>query len=789
MRVPIAWLREYLELPNDSQKIADTLANLGFPVETIEKRPAISGVVIGRIAELGKHPNADRLQVGRIDIGSGSPLTIATAATNVAAGQTIAVAMIGAQLPALKIERRTMRGVESAGMMISADELALPNEWFEDGIMQFDAGSPLGSNVVEVFGLADDVLDVEVTSNRPDMLSILGIARELAAAFGVALRAPSFENPGGANDGGDAPRVTLESVDCTRFVAQRFSNVRAGIAPARMRIRLALAGQRPINSIVDISNYVMLETGQPLHFYDDAKIPHHHLIVRDATEGESLVTLDGTKHTLSPADLVVASDSGAQGLAGLKGGKESEISNGTTALLLESANFYGPRIRRMSSAHGFRTDASGRHEKGLALALTDYGAARAAALLVESGATAFEPHVFGEPASATAPISFPIRDVKRLLGFELTVEEVRELLDRLGFAVSQIHDGRLEISAPPWRRDVTIGADVVEEIARCAGYDRLEAVMPLIPAHEIPSDTYRLERKIAHALASLGYRELSTLALHGASVFEKIRRAGLEPRSTSVEIRNPLSEDQRYLRYELGPALLDYAARMDVPAKFFEIGHVFTLDERQPSESSTVAFANVVLPVDEPPWKDSAFLRIKGDCQALLHDITGRSDFEVVEDRRNASHPGKAASVLIDGREVAELGRIDPRLERSFGSRLPVYFCSIYVDNIPDLRVPKYVPPSKYPSTYRDLALICSLETSAAQIERTIAKSVGELGRGTRVFDEYRGPQVGDERKSLAVRMTLQRDDATITDGEADAAVAAALSALRADLGVRLRGE
>src|SRR5215469_13514623 len=280
MRVPISWLREYVDLPRDSQEIADRLAMLGFPVEEIVKRPAITGVVVGKIVALEKHPNADRLQVGQIDVAGEKLLTIATAATNVAVGQVISVATIGAQLPAIKIERRKMRGVESEGMMISAEELALPAEWFEDGIMQLDANLKLGTNTVELFGLADDVLEVEVTSNRVDAMSVLGIARELAASYGVPLRAPSFENPGKDEaPAAAAAKVTIESPDCNRFVAQAFDNVKVGPAPSWMRVRLALAGQRPISNLVDISNYVMFEMGQPSHFYDAGQVAGHHFIV------------------------------------------------------------------------------------------------------------------------------------------------------------------------------------------------------------------------------------------------------------------------------------------------------------------------------------------------------------------------------------------------------------------------------------------------------------------------------------------------------------------------------
>ena len=324
-----------------------------FRSPPIEKRPAITGVITGRISALEKHPNADRLLVARVDVGRAEALTIATAATNVAAGQTIAVATIGAKLPELTIEARTMRGVASQGMMISADELALPAEWFEDGILQFDSTIELGSDVVEFFGLGADVLDVEITANRPDSMSILGLARELAASYSLPLRLPSFANPGTEGKAsGLEPSVSIESPDCYRFVAQRFDGVRVAPAPTWMRIRLALAGQRPINNLVDVSNYVMLETAQPLHFYDADAIAQMRLIVRSARDGEKIVTLDGVERTLSPQALVIADDERALGLAGLMGGAASEVTTMTTAIVLEAANFSGTRVRRMSTELG-----------------------------------------------------------------------------------------------------------------------------------------------------------------------------------------------------------------------------------------------------------------------------------------------------------------------------------------------------------------------------------------------------------------------------------------------------
>ncbi len=787
MKVPVAWLREYVDLPANAPQIAELLAQIGFPVDAIEERPVVTGVLVGRIETLEKHPNADRLQVAGIDVGNGALLTIATAATNVERGQTIPVAIVGAQLPQLKIERRAMRGVQSEGMMISADELALPAEWFEDGILQLEPSLQPGTDVVEHFRLTEAVLDVDVTSNRVDAMSMIGLARELAAYQAVPLRLPSFEYAVQADEE-PPPRVEIASPDCRRFVVQRFTGVRAGISPAWLRIRLALAGQRPINTVVDISNYVMLETGQPLHFYDDAKIPGGRLIVRDAVEGEQLVTLDDEEHRLSCADLVIASARGAEGLAGLKGGKAGEVTANTRAILLESANFTGIRIRRTSARLGIRTEASTRHEKSLALALTDFGARRAAHLLAAQGASAHPAQAFGEELASAPPIDFDARDVKRLLGYELSIVEICEHLDRLGFAVLPHGDGRVLVTPPAWRRDVSGAADVVEEIARMVGYERIESAVPAIAQHHIRSTGFEMEDCIARTLCALGYREIASIALHGAQIAERLERAGLHPSFTPVEVLNPLSEDQRYLRFALGPAFMQYFARIEEPQRIFEIGHVFYREDAQPLETPMVGFAFSARPLDEPAWRDSHFLALKGDTDALLHALTGRRDFEYAADARNGAHPGKTAAVLLDGREIAFVCQVDPRVQKAFDVALPVYGCWIFLQRFPDYVAPLYRPPSKYPSTYRDLGLLCDPDVAAATVEHVVAQSIGSLCTGVRAFDEYRGAQIPSEKKSLAVRVTLQRSDATITDEEADAAIGRALSALAAEFGIVQRG-
>ncbi|MGH7738282.1 MAG: phenylalanine--tRNA ligase subunit beta [Candidatus Tyrphobacter sp.] len=770
MNVPISWLREYVDLPTDSQAVADRLALLGFPVAHVERRPRIDGVVVGKIATQKKHPNADRLQICTIDIGESNALTIVTAATNVAAGQTVPVARVGARLPQLTIARRTMRGIASEGMLCSPGELALPPEWFEDGIMILDESLPLGGDCVELLGLRDDVLDVEVTSNRVDAMSVIGLARELAAATGSALRLPSFENPGVAA-AEPPPRIALESSDCVRFVLQRIEGLRVAPAPARMRVRLALCGVRPIDSIVDVSNYVMLEVGAPLHLYDARRVAGQRLIVRDARGGERLQTLDGVEHTLEPAALVIADEKHVLGLAGVMGGASSEIAPDTTAVLLEAAAFDGARVRRTAQLVSLRTQASSRHERCVPPALAEMAAARAAALFVESGARAFAPVIAGEPARSRE-IALSAGEVRRLLGIDLGAARIAQHLRALACGVRD--DAQtLWVTPPPWRGDLTIAADLVEEVARIEGYDAIEPAMPAVAPHGISSAEYEREGTIARTMAAIGYHEVLTYSL------------GRDAGDAAVELRNPLSEEQRYLRTDLVPALVAHVARAGAPYRAFEIGHVFSSHEGAIDERSMLGLAVAAQAREEPPWSDAEFLAVKGDIEALVRELTGRTPL-VAPAERPPLHAGKCAALFLDGGEIGVFGRIDPREERLLGG-LALYAGTIRLDRLPQAETPRYRPPSRFPSTYRDLALSVAAEVSARSVEETATHAIGDICTAVRVFDEYRGPQVEQGRKSLALRATMRRFDGTITDEEAEAAVTRAVQALYERLGAIVR--
>jgi phenylalanyl-tRNA synthetase beta chain len=791
VKLPIAWLRDYIDVSETSDQIAERFAALGFPVESIERRQKLSGVVIGRIAKTEKHPNADTLTLCTIDIGVEQTLTIATAATNVAAGDVIPVATIGAEVVGLSIGRRKMRGIDSEGMLCSAGELGLEGDWFEDGILQLEHDLPLGADFIERYRLNDDVLDVEVTANRPDCLSVVGLARELAASLGQTIAEPQTHAVSGTPA---FTAVAIESADCKRFVAQRFSGLTVGPSPFWMRARLALAGQRPIDNLVDISNFVMLEIGQPLHFYDFEKLAGEKLIVRDARAGEAVRTLDESERRLDGRFLVIADANEPQCVAGLMGAAASEVTATTRELLLEAATFSGPRVRRMSVALGLRTEASTRHEKGLPLGLSTWGAARATQLLADAGATAHAPFATGASDEPAAPIELDLARITSLLGVPVTQNEATSALRSLGFGVianatNGYDDAKtLAITAPLWRADIRIPEDVVEEIARVVGYDRIVAEMPPVLAQTVTSDAYRAEKRVAHAFAGAGYREAVTFALQPGGIARAYERAQVAFPGEVVEITNPLSEDQRYLRFSLLPALLELAAKYarDEPYRAFEIGHVFAADgEAPPLETAGVAWLLALPAQAEPAWQDAGFLQFKAESLAIVRALTG-SDAQVVTATLQGYHPGKTAQLLTGGRDIATIGAVDPRLADVFDVRARVYAGWMRFADLPSPTVPRYAAPSRYPAIARDLSLVVAPEIPALDIEHAI-RAGSPVVTNVRVFDEYRGPQIAAGKKSLAVRIVLQSHDATLTDGDAETQMKAVVASLRERCDAQIR--
>jgi phenylalanyl-tRNA synthetase beta chain len=794
MRAPVAWLRDYADLPDDAGAIVARLAALGFPVDEVIARPRLTNVVVGRIVKLKRHPNADRLQLCTLDVGAEKTLLIATAATNVAEGQTVPVARIGAQLAGdLTIAPRKMRGIDSEGMLISAEEIGLPKEWFEDGIMQLDASVPPGTDFIAHFRLNDPVLDVDVTPNRPDALCIVGLARELAASFGTALREPATDVR--CEGESDDARVTIETVDCKRFVYQRAHGVQVRPGAAWMRIRLALAGQRPLNNVVDVSNFVMLELGQPLHFFDWDHVAGKHLVVRDASDGERFTTLDGQERTLDARAIVIADEQGPTSIAGIMGGQRSEVEDTTNEVLIEAATWTGPRIRRASLALKLRTEASGRFEKSLPLALADLGAARAAHLLQHEGAVIAAPRAAGKPVETFPPVTLPAGEVERLLGFTLAPEEIERALTSLGFAVARDGDG-FAVTPPYWRGDVKLAADLVEEVARVVGYDHVRAEVPAVAPQDVDSAEFDRETELATTLAGLGYTEVLSLSLQPGSVAETWRTNGI-PVDPPVEIANPLSEDQRWMRFSLTPALLEFTARDRAvrPYRRFELGHVFANAPESASSADGSSPSNGSAHSAQPretveltalhAGGESAFARLKSDVLALLRRATG-VDAHVERGTFASLHPGKTAALRVGETLVGYVGVVDPRLARAYDVADTTALATLFVAAIPPYATPKYVPPSKFPPVDRDLAVIVPLDVLAGDLASAVREE--PLVRGATVFDEFRGPQVGEGKKSLALRIVLQSDETTLTDADADGAMQRIVATLRERFGATPRG-
>ncbi|HUY11400.1 MAG TPA: phenylalanine--tRNA ligase subunit beta, partial [Candidatus Dormibacteraeota bacterium] len=500
---------------------------------------------------------------------------------------------------------------------------------------------------------------------------------------------------------------------------------------------------------------------------------------------ERLTTIDERELELDERALVIADERGIQGLAGIKGGRDSEVRASTTSLLIEGATFVGSRIRRTSTRYALRTEASARHERTLPPTLADAGVARAAQLLASLGAHLDPPVIAGAEPIELPAIELTTQELSRLLGMSASADEIAHHLRALGCEVA-VAGEQLAVRAPWWRRDLLQSVDLIEEFARLEGYDRIPESLPHIVPSAVDGDEFDLESRSAHWLEALGYREVLTYSLVGESLLAKLERGALHERARSVEVSNPLSEEQRYLRASLEAGVLQYLAERNESAAIFEIGHVFARGDEMVLETPTLAMVRSSERTDEPTWQESGFARIKGDALALLARLTGRTaNVDAAEHR--FLHPGVAASLTIDGRCVGHLGRVHPYLAQSFAFERTVYLATIYLNTLPAFATPTYQPPSKFPATYRDLALILAPEITATQVERAALEAVGADCTGVHVFDEYRGAQIGEGKKSLAVRITLQSRSETLTDAAVDERIGAAIARLSDELGAHVR--
>ena len=807
MRVPFSWLREYCDAGLGARELAERLAMTGTEVERVGVvgPPSAEGFVVGRVLTREKHPDADRLSVCTVDSGDGEPRTIVCGAPNVDAGQTVAVALPGAVLPdGTKLRKAKLRGVASHGMILSAAELEVAAE--ADGILVLDDGPAPGTPLDEVLPIAEPVLELEVTPNRVDCFGVYGVAREVHAISAAPLApVPWAEDAPAAGEGevGEHASVTVEAPElCPRFTARAFTEVTIGPSPAWLQARLSAAGQRPINNVVDITNYVMLLTAQPLHAFDLDKVPDGALTVRAATEGEKMTTLDQVERSFDAETVLVCDSNGPSGIAGIMGGQVSEVSAGTTRVLLEAANWNGTNILRTSRLLGLRSEASSRFEKQLHPDLCMRAQRIASRLLVELCGAKLAPGTIdvAAPAPEPAPIRLRGERVGGLLGMEIGQAEQAAYLERLGFGVA-VEGEALVVSVPPDRHyDVTREVDLIEEVARVHGVDEhLPSTLPAATgqAGGLRRDQ-RLRRRAEDALRDLGFDEIVGWSFTDPGEAGRLRIPAGDPRAQPVEISNPLSEDQSVMRTTLLGSLLDAAqrnlARDAERVALFESGRVY-LDGAAPGEFAgdrTAPFAEphrlgalaVGLPAPQS-WRGDAepadFFTLKGVLEGLAARLGAALAFEPAAEP--FLHPGRSAALLVDGERVGWLGELHPLVCRAWDIEEAVGFeldlaallgaASAGEESFEDV--------TTFPAVRQDLAVVVPQDVSAASVREAVLAGGGELLRSAEVFDLFEGEQLGEGRKSLALRLEFRASDRTLTDEEVAArreAIAAALAGI-----------
>jgi phenylalanyl-tRNA synthetase beta chain len=790
--ISLRWLREFADLPDDGDEIAEALSNLGHEVEGIRRvEAAFSGVIVARVLEVRRHPRADKLRLARLDTGSGEQ-EVVCGAWNFEAGAVVPLSTVGAVLAGgLRVGEREIRGVLSRGMICSEAELGLSEE--SSGILVLGEEPALGSDFAASLPYPDVLLEVTTTSNRPDAMSVYGLARDLAAHYRVPLRFPSADV--GRTGAPTTGRVRVEDVErCPRFTAREIRGVAIGPSPLWMRLRLRDAGVRPISNVVDVTNYVMLELGQPLHAFDLDLVPAETLVVRRARPKERLTTLDGVERRLSTEDLLIASPAGPLGLAGIMGGESSEVRPETSRVYLEAAHFAAPGILFSGKRHGLRSEAGARFERGVDPALPPIASARAARLIADltggEVAGGFIDHypVPLEPWVVVLPRTEPAR----LLGAELGAEHIEDLLTRLGFTVAG--GDPWQVTVPTYRPDVTRPADLVEEIARLHGYDAFPSRLPKGVGEGLPRWEQR-RRLVRRALVGAGCYEVLTFPFQGRDEIDALGLPEGDARRSMVRVRNPLSEEQAFLRTSLLPGLLQSlrvnVARGRGDAAVFEMGRVFfPSDAELPEQPQRVAFA-VTGQLPGPRWEGDLPERDARDAVGIWEVLAAalRLEYCIKQTQEPAFHPGRTGRVMIGETVAGIVGEVHPAVADRFGIGGRVAVGDFDLDALTAAVSPReFTTPSPYPPVVFDLAFDLAEEVPAVALLAEVRAAAGPSLERLEVFDLFRGPPLGEGRKSLAIRLTFRDAQRTLTDEDLVPVRALITEAVAGSLGGRLRG-
>lgn len=811
MQVSIKWLKDYIDFTETPEQLADKLTMAGIPVENVvDPGEGLEKVVTGRIEKLEPHQNSDHLQICTMNVGLAENIIIVTGAQNVAEGQVVPVAMVGAHLPnGMKISKGKLRGVASNGMLCSAQELKLDLEKLPEeqktGIFILPSDTPVGIPAKDVLGLNDVVLEFELTANRADCFSVFGLVREIAAITGNKPHFPEIKvNEDDNTKLNDIFSVEIADPDlCSRFSTRMLKNVKIGPSPEWMQQRLEGAGIRSINNVVDVTNFVMIELGHPMHAYDYDKITGKKLIARRAIEGEELHTLDDTSRKAKGEMLVIADSEKAAGLAGIMGGFETEITDTTTTVVLESADFYGPCIRRTARACGLSSEASGRFERGVDSETTIKALNRAAQLLQEMGAcTVCEGivDVYPNPKQANY-VTFTPEQINNHLGTNIAKDVMLNIITSVGFDVTKDENDEITVKVPSWRNDVTCMADISEEIARLHGFDKIKSTLPNgVSMQGTQSAKQTFIDKVKASLSSQGLYETISFALTNEETFNKLNIPQDSPLRKAVPIMNPLSDEYPLVRTTLLSSIFDNLARnlarKNDDVALFEVGSVFFPKALPVTElpDEVVKIAGAITGRrNAQGWNQTNDMVDFYDAKGIIEELFANlrvTRYTVEAGTHYAMHPGKTA-LFKKGRDViATVGEVHPAVLSAYGITKPVYIFELDATTVMKYMAKdlKYKALPKYPATSRDLAMLVDVDVNAADIEKAMTKAAGQNLTQITLFDVYTGKQVEEGKKSLAFSLTFQSNDKTLTDAEIDPAIEKIVAKLQKDFNANLRG-
>lgn len=796
MLVSLKWLRDYVDIDLDAQTFGDKMTMTGTKTETVEYYGQdISNVVVGKILKIEGHPDADKLVVAQVEVGKDQPVQIVTGAKNVSEGDFIPVALDGAKLPGgVTIKNGQLRGVESNGMMCSSNELGIDEKFVDDYkkngiyILDMEESYVPGMDIKEVLGLNDAVIDFELTSNRPDCRCMIGIAREAAVTLGTKTKYPEV-NVKEESDREIDVEIKIENPDlCSRYLARRVTDVKIEKSPYWMQRRLIEAGVRPINNIVDITNFVMLEMGQPMHAFDMREIGNKKIVVRNAEEGEAFTTLDGQERRLDPEMLMITNGEKTLGVAGIMGGLESGIKDDTVEIMFESAVFNRENIRKSSKKLGLRSESSSRFEKGVSLDNAELALERAAQLVEILGAGKVMRGKVDEypEVKPLQTITVSPRRINARIGIDIPMDKFCEILEDLEFKCNLVSEDELILEVPSFRLDIEQEADIFEEIARIYGFENIPSVqLQGNSTAGVKTDKQKYLERVKDTALACGLYETLTYSFVSPKGLDKIRVPQDSKLRDVVKLINPLGEDTSIMRTTLIPNMLDVvytnSSRNIDQLAIFECGHVFTPDDMAGVEETRICIGMYGDGVD--------FFVLKGMVEKIFERV-GLRGHRYLADKNNTSfHPGRCADILCDNKFLGTIGEIHPEVLDNYGIGKRVYIAEIDLDTVYSLANDTIVFKSlpKYPAITRDIALVVKNEVEVAAIEEVIMDNAGGLVEACKLFDVYKGDQIGQGYKSVAYSIVYRSLDKTLTDDDVVAVHDKILAELKARLGAELR--